>query len=229
MQQFKRYAVYFAPRPGPFADCANQWLGWDTAMGQPLAQPQLAGLPAPVAALTADPAKYGFHGTIRAPFRPADGLGQPQIAASVAALAARLPVVVCDGLRLENLHGFLALTPLGDETALLDLAARVVIGTNDLRAALTPEEIAKRHPQSLTARQRVLLDLWGYPHVMEDFRFHLTLTSRLPPDWAEATQKVLTAHVAPVLPRPFVIEDMCLFAEDMSGRFHLLHRYPLSG
>lgn len=229
MQQFKRYAVYFAPRPGPFADCANHWLGWDTALGQPLAQPQLAGLPAPVAALTADPMKYGFHGTIRAPFRPAEGLGQPQIEASVAALAARLPPVVCDGLRLENLHGFLALTPLGDETALLDLAARVVEGTNDLRAALTPEEIAKRRPQSLTARQRVLLDHWGYPHVMEEFRFHLTLTSRLAPDWAEVTQTVLAAHFAPVLPQPFVIEDLCLFGEDMAGRFHLLHRYPLSG
>lgn len=229
MQQFKRYAVYFAPRPGAFADCANHWLGWDTAMGQPLAQPQLAGLPGPVAALTVDPMKYGFHGTIRAPFRAAEGLGQPQIEACVAALALRLPPVVCEGLHVENLHGFLALTPLGDETALLDLAARVVEGTNGLRAALTPEEIAKRRPQSLTARQRSLLDLWGYPHVMDEFRFHLTLTSRLAPDWAEVTQQVLAAHFAPVLPRPFVIEDLCLFGEDMTGRFHLLHRYPLSG
>jgi hypothetical protein len=62
---------------------------------------------------------------------------------------------------------------------------------------------------------------------MEEFRFHLTLTDRLPePGPAMAA---LAGHFAPVLPRPFLIEDLCLFGEDAAGRFHLLHRYPLTG
>ncbi len=226
MDQMTRYAVYYAPRPGEFADHAAAWLGWDAALGAALPQPALPGIPFP-AILTAEARRYGFHGTLRAPFRLADGVSQARAGDEVAALAARLKPVRCEGLAIENLQGFLALTPLGCEAALLELAAAVVEGTNDLRAPLTGAEIARRRPESLTARQRDLMQRWGYPHVMEEFRFHLTLTDRLP-DPAPALA-ALAAHFAPVLPRPFLIEDLCLFGEDAVGRFHLLHRYALTG
>ena len=226
MDQMKRFAVYYAPRPGAFASHAAAWLGWGPATGTPHDQPDLPGIPFP-AVLTAEARRYGFHGTIRAPFRLAEGTTAAAVQDRIAALAARLPAVTCDGLQLENLKGFLALTPMGCEAAILDLGAAVVEGTNELRAPLTPEEIARRQPDRLSPRQRELLTRWGYPHVMEEFRFHLTLTDRLPdPTLVSAA---LQAHFAPVLPRPFVIEDLCLFGEDAQGRFHLLHRYPLTG
>lgn len=226
MEQITRYAVYYAPRAGAFADRAAAWLGWDAATGRTLPQPALPGLGDP-AAITSEPRRYGFHGTFRAPFRAAPGLAQADISVAVAALAARLAPVTCDGLRLENLHGFLALTPMGCEAALLGLGAAVVEGTDTLRAPLTEAEIARRRPDRLSPRQRDLMARWGYPHVMEVFRFHLTLTDRLA-DPAPAFT-ALMAHFAPVLPRPFVIEDLCLFGEAASGRFHLLHRYALTG
>jgi hypothetical protein len=226
MTMMKRYAVYYAPRPGRFATHAATWLGRDAEAGEPRVQPVLPGLPDP-ASITGDPRRYGFHGTLRAPFRLADGIEATAVDATVAGLAARLAPVVCDGLRLENLQGFLALTPLGGEAALRDLAAAVVEGTNGLRSPLTAAEIARRRPEGLSHRQRALLDLWGYPHVMEEFRFHLTLTDRLT-DPAPVRQ-VLERHFAPVLPSPFVIEDLCLFGEDMAGVFHLVHRYALTG
>lgn len=222
----KRFAVYYAPRPGDFAERANAWLGRDPANGQALTQPPLQGIPDP-GAITTDPRRYGFHGTIRAPFRPDAGVTLQAVADTVASLAARLPPVACAGLRVENLHGFVALTPEGCEAALLDLGAAVVEATNALRAPLTGPEIARRRPERLTPRQRDLLHAWGYPHVMEEFRFHLTLTDRLPDP--APVMAVLGAHFAPVLPRPFVIEDLCLFGEDAEGRFHLVHRYPLTG
>jgi hypothetical protein len=189
-------------------------------------QPDLPEIPFP-AVLTAEARRYGFHGTLRAPFRVAEGLDDRQVSARVAALAVKLPPVVCDGLVIENLQGFLALTPMGCEAALLELAAAVVEGTNDLRAPLTKAEVARRRPESLTPRQRDLLQTWGYPYVMEEFRFHLTLTDRLPEPGP--TLAALSEHFAPVLPRPFVIEDLCLFGEDATGRFHLLDRYALTG
>ncbi|WP_367890109.1 DUF1045 domain-containing protein [Rhodobacter calidifons] len=222
----KRFAVYYAPRPGALADRANEWLGRDPATGRTLTQPDLPGLPA-TATFTADPRRYGFHGTIRAPFRLAEGVTPQAAAAHVAALAARLAPVTCEGLRLENLHGFLALTPEGCEAALLDLGAAVVEGTNALRAPLTAAEIARRRPETLTPRQRDLLHLWGYPYVMEEFRFHLTLTDRLADP--APVMAALAAHFADALPRPFQIQDLCLFGEDADGHFHLLHRYALTG
>jgi putative phosphonate metabolism protein len=225
MDQMKRYAVYYAPRAGGFATRAAEWLGRDPANGQALVQPDLPGIDA--SAITKDPRRYGFHGTIRAPFRPAKWVGVGDIEEVVAALAAGLAPVACTGLRLENLQGFLALTPEGCEAALLALAATVVEATNPLRAPLTEAEIARRRPESLSPRQRDLLDRWGYPYVMEDFRFHLTLTDRLSDHGP--VMAALQAHFAPVLPSPFVIEDLCLFGEDETGLFHLLHRYALTG
>jgi putative phosphonate metabolism protein len=228
MEQMQRYAVYFAPRRGDFADRAAEWLGWDAIAGAPLPQPDLPGIPFP-AILTAEARRYGFHGTIRAPFRLANGVSPEAAAEAVAGLAAQLPPVTGDGLVIENMQGFLALTPMGCEAALLELAVAVVEGTNSLRAPLTEAEIARRRPDSLTPRQRDLLALWGYPFVMEEFRFHLTLTDRLPEAEVGPVMAALSTHFAPVLPRPFVIEDLCLFGEDAQGRFHLLHRSALTG
>lgn len=220
MDQMQRYAVYYAPRPGAFADRATGWLSGQEA---------LPGLPRPPAKITTDPRRYGFHGTIRAPFRAAEGVTGADIAARVADIAVRLAPVRCDGLMLENLSGFLALTPLGCEAAMLEFGAMVVEGTDALRAPLTEADIARRRPESLTSRQRALMGVWGYPFVMEEYRFHLTLTDRLPEAEVAVVQAALAAHFAPVLPRPFVIEDLCLFGEDDTGRFHLLHRYALTG
>lgn len=225
----KRFAVYYTPRQGEFAARTAAWLGWDAASGREVAQPVLPGLPCPAADLTRDPRKYGFHGTIRAPFRLGEGISPDDAVAAVEALAARLAPVTCDGLRMVDLHGFLALIPEGCDDALQALAAAVVEGTNHLRAPLTEAEIARRKPDRLSPRQRDLLDRWGYPYVMEEFRFHLTLTDSLPEDQRPQVMAALQDHLSPVLPRLFAIEDLCLFGEDMDSRFHLLHRAALSG
>ena len=226
MDQMQRYAVYYAPRDGAFAFRANEWLGREPGNQRYLPQPVLAGIGDP-RDITAEPRRYGFHGTIRAPFRPAADVTEEMICRTVSNLAARLKPVVCEGLRVEVLQGFIALTPTGCEAALLDLGAAVVDGTDFLRAPLTEAEFARRRPDRLSPRQRELLDRWGYPHVMEEFRFHLTLTDRL--DLPGPVRQALEDHFAPVLPRPFLIEDLCLFGEDAAGRFHTLHRFALSG
>lgn len=219
----KRFAIYYAPRDGAFADAAAQWLGWDLVKGCAVAQPDVAGL----ADLTADPRKYGFHGTIKPPFRLADGVSPDDLGAAVADLAPTLRAVHRPGLELVLLEGFLALVP-GHDAALTDLAAKVVQALEPFRAPLTPAEIARRRPDSLTPRQRTLLELYGYPYVMEEFQFHLTLSGRLGAAEAPALQAAAQTHFAALIPQPFGLEDLCLCGEDAAGRFHLLHRYPLS-
>jgi hypothetical protein len=220
MEQMKRYAVYYAPRAGRFATRAAQWVH---------GRVDLPGLARPAAEITVEPRRYGFHGTLRAPFRLAEGVTEATVRARVAELAAQLAPVECEGLELVSLHGFLALVPIGCEAALLELGAVVVAGTDGFRAPLTDAEFARRRPHQLSTRQRALLEVWGYPFVMDEFRFHLTLTDRLPEEEVERVAQFLGAYFAPVLPRPFVINDLCLFGEDADGRFHLLHRYALTG
>lgn len=228
MTQFRRFAVYFAPRPGAFARAAAEWLGVDVETGAALRQPVVAGID--MAAITADARQYGFHGTIRAPFRPAEGLDAASIADAVEEIATRLPRAEAPGLKIDNLHGFFALTPAGDASAIMDLAARVVEATDPLRAPLNEAEIARRNPDRLSPHQRALLDRWGYPYVMDELRFHLTLTGRLEAALHAPVAAAIAAQFDGLMPAPFAIEDLCLFGEDAQTRqFSLLHRYPLLG
>lgn len=223
MDEMKRFAIYYVPRDGAFADAAAQWLGWDLAQGLVAQQPDLPGLHDQTAA----PRKYGFHGTIKPPFRLADGMTPNDLAQAVARLAVSLPVATFPTLQMVNLEGFLALIPQGDSTRLLELAAEVVRVLDPFRAALTPAEIARRKPDQLTPRQRDLLRVFGYPYVLEEFQFHLTLSDSLDDKALSALKAAAQSHFAGLIPQPFRLEDLCLCGEDAAGQFHLLHRYPL--
>ncbi|ARE41584.1 Protein RcsF [Rhodovulum sp. P5] len=229
MEGYKRYAIYYAPEAGPLADFGAAWLGWDPKAGSPRAHLRLENLPRPIGELTEKPRKYGFHGTVKPPFRLIEGSDIGLLHRSAAALCAQLKPVLLDGLQLSRIGGFLALTPRGDTGALGALAGSVVEALDGFRAAPTDEEIARRNPDRLSARQRQLLQKWGYPYVMEEFRFHLTLTGPLKDEEAEATRDVLEPLLASQLNRPFRIASLCLFGEADDGRFHNLHRYSLSG
>ncbi|MEI4485715.1 DUF1045 domain-containing protein [Frigidibacter sp. MR17.14] len=229
MNTFRRYAVYWAPPAGPLATFTASWLGWDAATGTERPHPALPGLPATVEDLTDAPRKYGFHGTLKPPFRLVDGAAPERLCAAVARLAAGLAPVRMEGLRLARLGKFLALVPVGDTAGLGCLAATLVKELDPWRAPLTTEDILRRHAAKLNPTQKALLDRWGYPYVMDEFRFHLTLTGALADEaGAEALAKVLEPVLAPILPTPFVVEDICIFGEAEDGRFHLLHRYPFA-
>ncbi|PKP65441.1 MAG: phosphonate metabolism protein, partial [Alphaproteobacteria bacterium HGW-Alphaproteobacteria-8] len=73
MDQMHRFALYYAPPPGPLADFAADWLGWDATAGREMPHPIVPGLPGPVEELTRAPRKYGLHGTLKPPFRLAQG------------------------------------------------------------------------------------------------------------------------------------------------------------
>ncbi len=227
MIEYSRFAVYYAPEPGPLADFAAAWLGWDPVAAAPVAHPDLPGLPIPLEAITATPRKYGFHGTLKPPFRLSGS--RAALEADLAALAARTAPAEMPGLEPGRIGTFLALTPTGDTAPLAALAAACVRDLDPHRAPLTEADLARRRKARLTPRQEEHLTRWGYPYVMEDFRFHLTLSGKLSPEAAGATIDALRPVLAPLLPVPFRIDALCLFGEAEDGRFHLLHRYALTG
>lgn len=229
MEQFSRYAVYYAPEPGPLATFAAGWLGWDPTAGARVEHPDLGHLPRGIDDITSTPRKYGFHGTIKPPFRLAQGSDLELLTSDLEQMARRLAPITLDGLALKTLGGFLALTPTGDNRALAELACEVVQSLDRHRAAPPPEELARRRASGLTERQEELLAQWGYPYVMDEFRFHMTLSGRLAKQEIGQIARTLGTYLDPILPRPFTIGDLCLFGEAGDGFFHLLHRYPLSG
>ncbi|RDC71072.1 DUF1045 domain-containing protein [Rhodovulum sp. 12E13] len=233
MDGYTRFALYYAPPPGALATLGAQWLGWDAEAGRGASLPpgqDWPTLPRPQKALTRQPRAYGFHGTLKPPFALAEDRTVTGLHAAVSALAPRLHRLRLDGLRVAEMGDFLALVPEGDTTALDALAATLVEALDGFRAAPTDAEVARRRAAGLTERQETMLARWGYPFVMDEFRFHITLTGPIP-DAAEraAVADALRPLFEPLIERPFRIDEICLFGEGQDGRFRNLHRYPLSG
>lgn len=229
MNEFRRYAIYYAAPKGDLADFAASWLGWDPVAGAQVAHPNIANLPLPVADITATPRKYGFHGTIKPPFFLADSRSVEELANAMGSLAERLSPASLEGLQLSAIGRFLALTIVGDQTPLADLAAAVVKELDGFRKPPSEAELTRRRAGGLSARQEELLQAWGYPYVMDQFKFHLTLSGKLSKSEVTATRNALSPLLEPILPKPFTISELCLFGEAEDGMFHVIHRYGLSG
>lgn len=226
---FKRFALYYAPpAAAPWTRWATAWLGWDMETGRSVAHPEIPGLPAPVDKITQTPRKYGLHGTIKPPFRLADGCNLDDLRAAVDTLCTDLAPVSLQGLQLTRLGRFLALCTPADP-ALSALAARCVRDLDRFRAPPGLAELEKRRATGLSPTQDANLMQWGYPFVMDDFRFHITLTGKLPKPDLPPVVTALQSRLAPMLPTSLAITDLALVGEDTDGRFHMIHRYSLTG
>ncbi|MQQ09219.1 DUF1045 domain-containing protein [Epibacterium sp. SM1979] len=225
---FTRYAIYYAPpADAAWSTFGASWLGWDMEKGAEVEHPDFPELD--VAAVTATPRKYGLHATMKPPMRLADGQTVEALHVACQALAARQKPVLLDGLEIARLGRFLALRAVGDQTALNALAAACVTELDPFRAPLSDADLEKRRANGLSPEQDAHLVQWGYPYVLDQFRFHITLSGKLPKQELPAVEAALGEALAPLLPNPFEIRDLALMGEAEDGRFHLIHRYALSG
>lgn len=227
----RRYAVYFAPPPAcPLGRFAAEWLGRDPFTDTVLPRGSWPGLdPARHEAITASPRRYGFHATLKAPFAPAEGVTRGDLHGAVEALAARhapfeLP------LRLGVLSGFLALVPARPSAALAALAAACVRELDPLRAPLGESELARRRRSPLTPAEDAHLLRWGYPYVLDRFRFHMTLTERLQEPELGQVRALLEERLVPLCEAPLRFDALTVFEEPGPGApFAVTGRYALRG
>ncbi len=228
MTEYRRYAVYYTPPSGSdLARFGASWLGWDVEAGTPAEHLKTGDFD--VMAATKTPRKYGFHGTIKPPFRLASGTDTAMLSDALAELTASVPAFDAPPLSLRRLGPFVALVPAASSTDLAELAGRCVMELDRFRAPPSEAELAKRRAGGLTPEQDALLLKWGYPYVLEEFRFHLTLTGRLNEVMADRAFDVLAPLTALLCTEPMPVHEICLCGEATDGRFHILHRYALAG
>jgi putative phosphonate metabolism protein len=188
-----RFAIYFVPA----ADSAlyrfgAAVLGYDCYTGTPIARPGEAGLSeAEWAALTAEPRTYGFHATLKAPFRLRGEFDPDALLAQLQTLAASIITIPSFEPDVGLIGGFVAILPRTASPALDQLAAECVRGFERFRLPMTQQERSKRLGAGLSPHQEENLDRWGYPYVFEEFRFHMTLAGQIEPDRRPAIHTLL--------------------------------------
>ena len=227
---YPRYAIYYVPAPdSEFGRFGAQLLGYDAYSGTEVPFPDGLKLSrADWLDITMDPRKYGFHATLKAPMTLADGKTEADLATaceSFAATVRRIPVIepVVDAI-----SGFIAVIPASPSAELTQLAAEVTHEFDSFRAPLTPEDRARRNPAKLTPRQRDYLDRWGYPYVMEDFRFHMTLTGRLDTKRREPVMTMLRSRFSEIGLQTLAVDRIALCRQDGAhSRFRIIRDYVL--
>ena len=226
-----RYALYFAPpRASPLGRFGRAWLDTDRADAHPPSVGCADTLtPARLIEITRSPRHYGFHATLKPPFALADGCRIAELERAAAEFAEARPRIVAPPLTLTPLAGFVALMPRERSTAMERLAADCVATFDRFRRPAEPAELARRRAVGLTPRQEGYLCKWGYPYVIADFRFHMTLTSRLEEPERTRVLELLHPLVAPFCLEPLIVDAIALFEQtDLSQRFRLRRHYALA-
>ncbi len=186
-----RYAIYYVPAAATaLYRFGAAVLGYDAYSGSAVPYPD--GVDHVVwPALTREPRVYGFHATMKPPMQLRDGVSEHELERAFLAFAREQKPVAAGGLVVRELGSFIALVPAVSCEPLNELAALCVSRFDGFRALMTEQELARRLTPGLSDRQIEHLYRWGYPHVFEDFRFHMTLTGSLPVQKRTAAYKLL--------------------------------------
>ena len=227
----QRYAIYWAPEPDEaLGTFGRHWLGRDARTGQRLTPPETALAPETVDEITSEPRRYGFHATLKPPFLLAANTTEDDLFRRLETVAAARAPVDIQGLTLADLGGFLALVPVAAGDDLSALAGQCVRELESFRAPPSESEIARRRKAGLTERQEALLQRWGYPYVFEEFRFHLTLTGRLPDAERQTVKTALGPLVAGFEKQVFRISALTVFAQPAPDtNFTIVRAFALTG
>ncbi|WP_439617453.1 DUF1045 domain-containing protein [Shinella sp.] len=226
-----RYALYFTPPASdPLTLSAQRWLGRNAFTGAALEQPAVGEFDAAtLSGLTADPRRYGFHATMKAPFALAEGRSEAELVAEIGRFVSETEPFDIPELVVGRLGSFFALVPGDQCDALQSFAGEVVRRFERFRAPLTSADISRRKPDELTTAERQNLVQWGYPYVFDEFRFHMTLTGRVPAERRDAVEGVLLDQFADFHGRPLTIAGLALFREPSRGADFTVHSlFPLA-
>lgn len=231
MTDFPRYAIYYAPSAAaPLARFGAELLGYDAFTGRDVAFPAAVVAQFPDwPELTGDPRKYGFHGTLKAPFVLAPLQTEAGLIAACDGFAASPRAIPTITPVVQAISGFTAVVPAAPSVELSSLAQDCVEAFDRFRAPMTAADRARRNPEGLTPRQVEQLDRFGYPYVRDDFRFHLTLTGRLPAERSPGVLEMLQTRFAALGIETLRIDRLAVFRQDSAqARFQIVHEAALT-
>jgi hypothetical protein len=165
-------------------------------------------------------AHYGFHATMLAPFRTDQS--EATAAELLDEILSKEPSIQMPPLEIVLMHDYFpALAPLMMPYRLSELERNLVLGMRELALPPSFEERKKREP--LTPRQRRYCKKLGYPFVLEEFYFHMTLGDGPNARFFNS----LSISLGEELKAPFVLDSLCLCREENGQPFVLVKEFFL--
>ncbi len=231
MTDVPRYAIYYAAAAGsPLDRFGAGLLGHDALSGEELPFPNGIEQSLPDwREITRDPRKYGFHATLKAPMALADGKTEAELLAACESFARAPRAIPVIKPVVNEIGDFIAVVPSLRSTELEQLARRRRQRVRRFSRAADPGGSCAPQAEHLTPRQRDHLDRWGYPYVMEEFRFHMTLTGRLPDERRGTVLAELRRRFAALRLAELAIDAIAVFwQQDAKSQFRIVERYKLT-
>ena len=229
MTNFSRYAVYFSP---PEADYLSKflagWFGWNAHNGQNVPYHILENLNYDLSDITKEQYRYGFHGTLKPPFSLVDTKNLNDLKLALVELSKSIKKFEIPSISLKVLNGFVAIVSTTENRPIMALAKKCVEELDLFREVESVERIQRRRSRTFSKSEEYNLKRWGYPYVMDNFQFHLTMSGRLKPEVLKNVIEVLNSELQGVLNKPLPIGEICLFGENASnGNFQIIQKFSL--
>ncbi len=223
-----RYAIYFVPeRESDLFKNASQWLGWDCQNAVKIDQPTHPQIE--LSEITSSPKVYGFHATLKPPFELFGSLSEDDLLRAADKFSHAIKPIYELEFELNTLGSFLALTPKNRMSDIHRLAAAVVQGFDHFRKPMEAEEFARRNKPGLSEGQRAHLKNWGYPYVLDEFRFHMTLTNSLGDEMLNRVAAFLSNFLGNSLKSCSAIDRLSVLKQQGKGEpFRLIHTAPFA-
>ena len=174
------------------------------------------------------PAKYGFHATLKAPFRLKRNVKTKDFYDVISHIAAQHSRFKIKGLKIVYSKKFTFITSRKPNKLLINLENDLVKHLDTFRAELNKTEIKKRNPDSLTFKQNKYLKEWGYPFVLDQFKFHMTLMNQNNNKLSNKQKLELEKLIYKISNNLLEFNEISLLGENKNGYFEEIKRFKLN-
>ena len=237
MKKYSRYAIYYAPpKESSLEEFGRYWFGWDPLNAKLINNKQrinylnrfgiknLKNIDKNV--LIAK--KYGFHGTLIPPFKLNKNYSTNTLFKKTEDIAKKFKKFKFYKFKLKRINNFYAFVQNKKNSNINKISNRLVKELFKFRSPLTKKEIDKRNPSKLSKLQLNILHKWGYPYLMSEFKFHMTLASEVTGNKLYSELKKIEKKKEIILNEINDFDKIYIFGENQKGMFENLENFSLS-
>lgn len=175
------------------------------------------------------PSHYGFHATLKAPFCLSSGQSADSLLCEVKHFCTLQRPLSLNGLAPRRTRRFDALAFEQQPDGIHRLANECVEQFEAWRAPLSETDLERRYQDTLCDEQIHYLNRYGYPYVLNQFNFHMTLSGTQPDDQNGWLQWLRTVYPLMVTDTPCLDRLSVFYQPDRKTPFTRIAEFPFGG